>query len=769
MAGHNAGQRETKKAMRNTLLKCKTLRRPEIVGPDARLHSTVLLRTMLAMKETNTEHDLEGNWPGKQIDWESKIVTARIHVELPFWIAAPDGRILIKIGDCGLAIDYRNCIIGVYRNGWISGDERHMMQITSEGYPFSNQQKMELDAEGHFGDRHLRTFLTMPVRVHESVIGLFRSGDHNKVKDAQVYIRSLAHASIRFINEFVSAYRAASFDPFVAHVSHWDLPVWHFSDSDNNVWHVPMAVYPTADILPAADPAGRYRYRTTEGQIREAALTPLDTSTEELLDAWTCFYRGQFAEAIRKAVTAIEVAIADLVSGLTAFQQKRGEQDIQTHLAKMKFSEQFAFYLRETKRELPGPLTHIAPEVNGIYLERELQNARERRHKIVHESEKVDFEQPGPILRIMETMSWLHGWLREGARKTDPTESIWHSANLRMRDVFPLEPLMDYRGLGLVPPQLFSSTNSPKLLDQIHTEQLLASASKENLDIAFCVAWAFQMLRELLIDGRKRAEERRGLIERYWFRQASEKRPVFLVSTSKMLELADIEAIACRSLLLKRRIPDCGNPMIVVNHLSECEDRDRRQIPCVNQSNADLAGELGFTVISFLDWVAYACLLTKDSPRDFGFRQSICRKGFITFTPSGSVKVGFVRRVFPRLEVVSIVLDSGCLAVGDEICFRYANEAFTRTIETLEVKGTRFEIVLCETVVGVKVNLGAQEIRNDAIVYRLDRPRLSLDESVQTRIAFEEVDHSEFFRIMSDMPFFFNGFGTYRGDQDLGQ
>ena len=115
-----------------------------------------------------------------------------------------------------------------------------------------------------------------------------------------------------------------------------------------------MAKYPVADELPAADPTNRYRFRTTEGRIREAALAPLSTSLEELLDAWTCFYRGQFAEAIRKAVTAIEVTISDLLSSLPAFRQNRSAMEVNAHLVRLKFNEQIAIYLRETKRELPG-------------------------------------------------------------------------------------------------------------------------------------------------------------------------------------------------------------------------------------------------------------------------------------------------------------------------------------------------------------------------------------------------------------------------------
>ncbi len=124
---------------------------------------------------------------------------------------------------------------------------------------------------------------------------------------------------------------------------------------------------------------------------------------EELLDAWTCFYRGQFAEAIRKAVTSIEVTVSDLLFELPAFRQNRNDEEVREHLVKMKFSDQFSFYLRE----------------DGGY--------------------------------------------------SDPTQSVWHSVNKQMRDIFPLEPIVDHHGLRLVTPRRWDDEAPLILVQQIYT------------------------------------------------------------------------------------------------------------------------------------------------------------------------------------------------------------------------------------------------------------------------------------------------------------
>ena len=246
------------------------------------------------------------------------------------------------------------------------------------------------------------------------------------------------------------------------------------------------------------------------------------------------------------------------------------------------------------------------------------------------------------------------------------------------------------------------------------------------------------------------------------------KRPVFLVSKTTIIERSDIEAIACRLLVLRRRNPETGNPLVVVNHLSDCEDRDREVASCANNVVVNLASDLGFTLISLIDWVAYVCLMTQHESRDFGFRNCICQVGRVSFSPVGSSKVGYVRRVFPGVEVISIVVESGHLSIGDEVCIRCGSEAFTGTIETLEIKRAPYAIAFSDSVVGVKLDIGVHGVKNGASVFRLDRRLLGLDESVDKKIPLQKRDYSEFLQTMQNLPITATGFGTYGGDQDLG-
>jgi hypothetical protein len=274
----------------------------------------------------------EADWVGKHIDWSSPILTSHLHVELPFWIAAPDGAINVTIGDCTIAINYRNSVVAISRNGQIRRDKSEIAQLTTTGFPHTPEQQQELASISPHSTTKLRTFLSLPVLCHEAVFSLLESSNVSESRDAKAYTQSLAYAAIRFVNEFVNSYRSVSFDPYVYALANWDLPVWHISRSDQKLWQIEMVKYLASESLPESEQFAKAKYRVTEKQIQSATENKVPQSLEELLDAWSCFYRGQYAEAIRKIVTSIEVAIADQLANLSDFRSGRAEIDVRNHL-----------------------------------------------------------------------------------------------------------------------------------------------------------------------------------------------------------------------------------------------------------------------------------------------------------------------------------------------------------------------------------------------------------------------------------------------------
>jgi hypothetical protein len=203
---------------------------------------------------------------------------------------------------------------------------------------------------------------------------------------------------------------------------------------------------------------------------------------------------------------------------------------------------------------------------------------------------------------------------------------------------------------------------------------------------------------------------------------------------------------------------------VVVNHLSQLRDRERLALDCVPGELIPIINDLGFTIMSLMDWVSYVCLITLDDGRDFGFRSEIRKSGLIRFTPTCLTEVGYVRRVFPKPSVVSLVLEHEWLSVGDEICIKDGIDARLAIVESLEIHRVAYSTVLAESVVGMKLSIGIRDIRNDSIVYRVLRRRLSHDPSVTRTFQLELIDYSKLFAKLGQLPFYLNGFGTYRGD-----
>ncbi len=124
--------------------------------------------------------------------------------------------------------------------------------------------------------------------------------------------------------------------------------------------------------------------------------------------------------------------------------------------------------------------------------------------------------------------------------------------------------------------------------------------------------------------------------------------------------------------------------------------------------------------------------------------------------------------MFPVLGVVSIVIESDFIALGDEICIRDGCECSTGTIVTLEINRVPFDVAFPCSIIGVKLEIGIQGIQNEATVFKVRRLRLTLNESVEKKIPLEKQDTSDWLKSEKKFPVSFTVHGTYGGDQHLG-
>jgi hypothetical protein len=125
------------------------------------------------------------------------------------------------------------------------------------------------------------------------------------------------------------------------------------------------------------------------------------------------------------------------------------------------------------------PNISAIPYINGVRLREELEQARELRHKIVHEGERIAYPFTGRMQRVMETMSWFFNWLAEnGLQRKRGLEGnpLTNSMRGRLTLDFTYTPSgVVVRQHDLAGPVVFAEEELRK--------QLVAAIDKETADI----------------------------------------------------------------------------------------------------------------------------------------------------------------------------------------------------------------------------------------------------------------------------------------------
>ena len=223
-----------------------------------------------------------------------------------------------------------------------------------------------------------------------------------------------------FVARLVNAYQVASGDPFAFEVGESDLPFW-FAETGGKWIGIPLVPYATFDQYPYfRDFSGA---RSIFGFAKEESLRAALAEEPfpghiELLDAWSLYYRGKFAEAIRLLATAVEISIEHIFSRFLAGKGQSNEQIAKRlELTFNNFDGRLEDYLKASDRRLPGPILSIIPYINGVRLQEELGRNRRLRHKVVHEGRRLDRSMAGDMQRAMETTTWLFQWLVRNEEK----------------------------------------------------------------------------------------------------------------------------------------------------------------------------------------------------------------------------------------------------------------------------------------------------------------------------------------------------------------
>ena len=413
-----------------------------------------------------------------------------------------------------------------------------------------------------------------------------------RINLAHQYFCSLAFAHIPFLNHLITSYRSISYDPFAFEVSEWDVPIW-FAQHGNVLVRIGLVPYWGRDTYPATSKMGEREqsqfYAASREAVQAQAKVDVTPGKLELLDARSLYHRGRFGDAVRSAVTAIEVA---LEAQLTKLLKEKGYSDDEAghrlDETRNSFHARLADYEKVSQKRLPSPIVSWIPTINGVRLKSELGWVRELRHKVVHEGIRVNVFAKGQMQRAIETMTWLFRWLScEDYTKGDNRNfTFFNAAHGRVTIPF------DYTATGVVVRRQ-KHDEEMKSSDQLIFEQYVATITDYPCDVELFTKMSLTNLHIDGADAPPQIADDPLLRETFHVCHNGRKSLVFCLECDGLIDATTVSHAAARVLAHIRSAGSewRGLCIIIINDtcLLSCEKQRRpfRKMSTVLRTNAD--------------------------------------------------------------------------------------------------------------------------------------------------------------------------------------
>ncbi len=681
-------------------------------------------------------------WPGSELDWSAQYIPIQLYLELPFWLMMPEGTFDVKYEEATHRISVvHGCIeIQLSFNHLKTRANTIFIARPKEELPEHMKKLLEENQTGYTTHIH-RTTLIIETTILESVLKS-RTGKELEQSHAISYISAMAIGHLPLVNKLLTAYRRAGNDPFVRQITESDASIWFLRLNDR---FLRISIYPYAD----------YEYRP-EFPISDKVIGPADlVSSEEmvefldlketpgetiLLDAWNYFYSGRFDDSIRGLVTALEVLLEAKYSDAL---KSNGSSDevVRSALNKTatKFTTRLNNYLQLANRTIPGPLLSWVPYITGTMLRGEMNRTRNLRHKIVHEGLIVHPEARGPMLRSVETMTYLFDWLEEDERSsrnrfkfyplkgilrgeiTFGTESTANGIRVLERvHETPTEDDREYMAddqqWGKHGRALYGEQKDFPLFAKISLACILANSSNIMLVLGGSIP-------TILNDHEILSPLPSVVSERFRLIVDGLACAVFLLEIDGELGPSDLTGIMVR--LLQIRIELEGkriHGICIVNHQQHLAPVLRDSLKKLSDEMTSLLISCDISLLFAADLARYIrCARDKNWPLT-PLRDGLKSSGYVSCFPPASVFAGEVVKVFPRAGVLGVSVDSEVpMASGDRILVRSGVGFEAMTVESIEVE--RSPVATLKKGIGtLKVVGDVKLIIEGAFVFRQSPP-----------------------------------------------
>ncbi|WP_406699306.1 hypothetical protein V5E97_10585 [Singulisphaera sp. Ch08] len=688
------------------------------------------------------ENEWVSVWPGSTIDWSSPYVPVQFYLELPFWLMMPAGTFDVVYKETLLKVSIVHGCDELHRSvrHSKSGVSTVFVACPDEDIPVPIQQVLDRSPDGTSVHTQ-RTTLIIQATVLQSVLERIQ-GSEIQISEALSYLRAMVIGHLPIVNVLITAYRRAAYDPFVQEVTEATAPIWYLRYQNH---FIRVSVFPYEDqehrlVLSSEQGEHQAVDLATGHEVVEFLALPETPGETILLDAWKYFYSGRYSDSVRGLVSALEVLLEAKYSNALRSHGDT-EQEIQKKLrsSATKFTTRFNNYLHLTRRTIPGPMLSWVPYVNGTRLRAELNQTRKLRHMIVHEGYQMNPYSRGPMLRAVETMTWLFDWLEDDERSSKNRFKMCSIKCMLRGDVcFDVEYVAG--GVRVVEhdktPYLEedSTPMASDLLWESHGRALFGAekdfALFAKMSLACLLADDADVFAVLagessrVIQDIESLEPLPGVMpERFRCPFDGALTIVFLLELDGELELSHLKPVMVR--LLQLRVEFKSQPVhavCIVNHQQHLE-------PAYRESYRTLNAELNTLLVSCEVSLVFASDLTRyfTGARHKNWRLTPVRDGlkgvgYVTCNPPSSIYVGEVVKLFPRIGVLGVYVDAElALVVGDQVLVRSATGFESMTVESIRAETKDLKSV-SKGLVGLKVVGDVKGISEGAFVFKVCTP-----------------------------------------------
>ncbi len=338
---------------------------------------------------------------GDEFDWSAGDDPCRLIVELPFWLLVPNTTTSITCGRREFDVHVLDDFEEVHMYGLVSNDKGHMAHIgpSDEEPPLVS----ELGRQGvTFGRRPCRTVMTLATSCNRDVLASVASDEERRVRVAKMYLADLCVAHLHVINSVIRAYRLATQDPFVYEVGPWDVPIW-YADVEGVADVIVRVPYLAWNGKPEVHEGGSvHPHELIDAAGLQDALALAPSPGElDLLDSANLLERGDFAGAVRRIATALEVALAAALWAAVADRFPADEVAAEVGRNETDFFRRFKQYMAVSGRGQP----------TGLW--ESLEEMRRLRRLMVHEGYRLEHRDRWRAEKGVVTGRWLFNWIEQ--------------------------------------------------------------------------------------------------------------------------------------------------------------------------------------------------------------------------------------------------------------------------------------------------------------------------------------------------------------------